>query len=98
LWFGVRSVKCMDTSRLLARFADAIESQGIAAVPAELFVDLAVAARRVGASPIALAVLVDPTEPAVARERAFSKLAIAIIGRADGWLPAAGVDRPLQPA
>ena len=88
----------MDTSRLLTRFADSIESHGIAAVPAELFVEVAEVARRVGAGPIALAVLVDPTEPAVARERAFSKLAIAIIGRTDGWVPASAVDRPLQPA
>ncbi len=88
----------MNTSRLLTRFADAIESHGIAAVRAELFVDLAEVARRVGASPVALSVLVDPTEPAVARERAFSKLAIAIIGRTDGWVSTPAVDRPLQPA
>ena len=88
----------MDTCRLLTRFADAIESHGIAAVPADLFVELADVARRVGASSIALSVLVDPTEPAVVRERAFAKLSIAIIGRTDGWLPAPDVDRPLQRA
>jgi hypothetical protein len=82
----------MDTCRLLARFAAAIESQGIAAVPAELFVELADVARRVGASPVVLSVLVDPTEPAVARERAFAKLSIAIIGRTDGWISTPDVD------
>lgn len=90
----------MDTSRLLARFADAIESEGIAAVPAELFAALADAARRVDASPIALTVLVDPTEPAVVRERAFAKLSIAIVGRTDtgGSFASAGLERPLLPA
>jgi hypothetical protein len=88
----------MDTCRLLARFAAAIESQGIAAVPAELFVELADVARRVGASPVVLSVLVDPTEPAVARERAFAKLSIAIIGRTDGWISTPDVERPLQRA
>lgn len=87
----------MDTSRLLSRFADAIESQGIAAVPAELFAEFADVARRVDASAVVLSVLVDPTEPAVARERAFAKLSTAIIGRTDGWLSLADVDRPLQP-
>jgi hypothetical protein len=69
------------TSQLLDRFADAIDTAGIAAVPSGLFSALAAAARSVGASPIALAVLVDPTEPAVTRERAFHKLSIQIVGR-----------------
>lgn len=88
----------MDTSRLLARFADSMQTRGIAAVPAELFAAIADAARRVDASPVVLGVLVDPTEPAVARERAFAKLSIAIVGRTDTAPSTVGGDRPLLPA
>jgi hypothetical protein len=70
------------TLEMLARFAAAIEADGIAAVPAELFVTIAATARTVGASAVAVGVLVDPTEPAVVRERAFRKLVIQIVGRA----------------
>jgi hypothetical protein len=65
---------------LLARFADAIERTGIESVPASLLTELADAARDANVSPVVLAVLVDPTEPTVARERAFMKAAIRIIG------------------
>jgi hypothetical protein len=89
------------TLTLLERFADAMETDGIAAVPAELLTGLVEAARSVDASPIALDVLLDPTEPSVVRERAYSKLAIQIIGRASSL--GAGVRsivdvRPLLPA
>ncbi len=70
-------------SDLLDRFAGAIESHGIASVPSELFISLVALARSVDASPIAIAVLVDPTEPPVVRERAFHKLTIQIVGRTD---------------
>ncbi len=66
--------------QLLARFADAIEHTGIESVPASMLTELVEAARRADASPVVLAVLVDPTEPAVARERAFLKASIRIIG------------------
>lgn len=81
---------------LLDRFAAALDADGIAAVPAELFVALAAAARAVDASPVVIEVLVDPMEPAVVRERAFRKLAIQIVGRAGR--PVAPVDRELLPA
>ena len=84
------------TLEMLDRFAAAIEADGIAAVPAELFVMIAAAARRVDASAVAVAVLVDPTEPAVVRERAFRKLAIQIIGRSGR--PVAPTDRVLLSA
>jgi hypothetical protein len=66
---------------LLDRFADAIEAQGIAAVSAELLTSLVDVARSVDASPVALEVLVDPTEPEVVRERAYCKIAIQVVGR-----------------
>ncbi len=67
---------------LLSRFAAAIETNGIQLVPADLLADLVRAGRAVDASPIAIDVLVDPTEPWVARERAFGLVATQIIGRA----------------
>lgn len=72
-----------DATQLLARFADAIETNGIELVPAALLTDVVAAARAVDVSPVVVGVLVDPTEPAVARERAFMKAAIRIIGRSD---------------
>jgi hypothetical protein len=89
------------TLNLLERFADAMETDGIAAVSAALLTDLVDAARSVDASPIALEVLLDPTEPSVVRERAYSKLASQIIGRASslGTGVRSIVDtRPLLPA
>ena len=71
----------ISTRQLLDRFADAIEADGIAAVPAELFISLTDVARSVDASPVAVAVLVDPTEPAVVRERAFCKVSAQVVGR-----------------
>ena len=89
------------TLNLLERFADAMETDGIAAVSAELLSSLVAAAHSVDASPIAIDVLLDPTEPPVVRERAYGKLAIQIIGRASSL--GAGVRsivdvRPLLPA
>jgi hypothetical protein len=79
---------------LLDRFADAIETRGIAAVPAELLTSLVDVARSVDASPIALEVLVDPTEPEVVRERAYCKIAIQVVGRT----PARRVVAPTAPS
>jgi len=79
---------------LLDRFADAIEAQGIAAVPAELLISLVEVARSVDASPIAIDVLVDPTEPEVVRERAYCKLAIQVVGRT----PVRRVVAPMAPS
>lgn len=87
---------------LLDRFADAIEAKGIAAVPAELLVSLVEIARSVDASPIAIDVLVDPTEPEVVRERAYCKLAIQVVGRTPSRRAVAPMAvstlRPLLPA
>jgi hypothetical protein len=86
---------------LLERFADAMETDGIAAVPAELLTGIVDVARSVAASLVALGVLLDPTEPPVVRERAYGRLAIQIIGRASslGTGVRSLVDvRPLIPA
>jgi len=71
------------TRRLLDRFSEAIEAEGIEAVPAEVMISFVEVARSVDASPVAIGVLADPTEPAVARERAFCKLSIQVVGRED---------------
>ncbi len=68
---------------MLGRFAEILERDGIDEVPGDLLNELLAAGRAVDASAIAMAVVVDPTEPAVARERAFGLLSIQIIGRAD---------------
>ncbi len=68
---------------ILRRFAEILERDGIEHVPADVLNDLLGAARAVDASAVAMAVVVDPTEPAVARERAFGLLSTQIIGRAD---------------
>ena len=76
------------TPQLLARFADHIAADGIALVPAELVAALVSAARAVGASDVLIGVVADPTEPPVARERAFGKLAGRLIGAAPATSPA----------
>jgi len=68
---------------VLRRFAEVVERDGIEHVPADLLNELLGAGRDVDASAVAMAVVVDPTEPAVARERAFRLLSIQIIGRFD---------------
>jgi hypothetical protein len=68
---------------ILRRFAEIIERDGIERVPADLLNELLAAGRAVDASTVAMAVVVDPTEPSVARERAFGLLSVQIIGRAD---------------
>jgi hypothetical protein len=55
------------------------ESGLTAATPADLNV-LAETAQVVGLNPILAEVLVDPTEPLAARERAFSRIACAVSG------------------
>jgi hypothetical protein len=79
---------------LLEQFARAIDEHGVAGVPVTLLSSLVDSGRRHDVSPVALAVLVDPTEPEVVRERAFSRVAIQLVGRS-----AAPVDdRPLVSA
>lgn len=83
-------MEATSTRQLLDRFADAIEANGISAVPAELMIALVDVARSVDASPVAIAVLVDPTEPEVVRERAFGRVAIQVVGRSGRIDPRAG--------
>ena len=82
-------MEAISTRQLLDRFADAIETNGISAVPFELMIALVDVARSVDASPIAIAVLVDPTEPEVVRERAFCRVAIQVVGRSGRIVPPA---------
>jgi hypothetical protein len=56
------------------------ESGLSAATPADLNA-LAETAEVIGLNPILSEVLVDPAEPIVARERAFSRIACAVSGR-----------------
>lgn len=56
------------------------ESGLAAATPADLNA-LAESAQVVGLNPILAEVLVDPAEPTVARERAFSRITCAVSGR-----------------
>jgi hypothetical protein len=59
------------------------ESGLAAATPADLNV-LAETAQVLGLNPILGEVLVDPAEPIVARERAFSRIACAVSGQVRG--------------
>ena len=94
-------MEAISTCQLLDRFADAIDANGIAAVPAELFISLVDVARSVDASPVAVAVLVDPTEPDVVRERAFCKVSTQVVGRSGrvapltGWSSTRGIPQPV---
>jgi hypothetical protein len=90
------------TRLLLDRFSDAIEAEGIEAVPADLMISFVEVARSVAGSPVAIGVLADPTEPSVVRERAFCKLAIQVVGRTSSRRTVAPIAvstlRPLLPA
>ena len=83
-------MKAISTRQLLDRFADAIDANGIAAVPSDLFISFVDVARSVDASPVAVAVLVDPTEPEVVRERAFCKVSVQVVGRSGPIAPLTG--------
>jgi hypothetical protein len=90
-------MESIPTPQLLDRFAAVIAANGIEAVPSSMFAAVADEARRVDASRVAVDVLVDPTEPPVARERAFRKLVIQIVGRS-GRPTAPSPRRVLEPA
>lgn len=64
----------------LARVADCIDHDGIECVGGADLYDLVTAARAAKASEVVIGVFVDPTEPTVARERAFVKLVSRIAG------------------
>lgn len=71
----------MDTTpAMLERIADHVAGDGIALLPTSLLTQFVAAARVAGASEVLIDVLVDPTEPAVARERAYGKLVVRILG------------------
>lgn len=60
----------------LYRVAETVADQGIDAVDASLVDAVAARAQLLGASTTLVDVLRDPTEPAVARIRAFGRLAV----------------------
>jgi hypothetical protein len=72
---GIRLDSRLDISGLAAQIAE----RGIESCAASGRLDAFVrAARSAGASPTLVALVADPAEPAVARERAFGLLAVAI--------------------
>ncbi|MDW3214784.1 MAG: hypothetical protein R8G01_12345 [Ilumatobacteraceae bacterium] len=64
----------------LDRIGSIIGEHGIDAVPSDLLRNLAHDAKDAGVRPVAVSVLVDPTDPIVARERAFAVVACGLIG------------------
>lgn len=67
----------------LAHVAACIADGGIDSATSADLGAVVSAARGAGASEVVITVLVDPTEPAVARERAFAKLVSKIAGAID---------------
>jgi hypothetical protein len=79
---GDRPVRAsMDPRDLVAALGESIDLNGIASIEMSQLTTLIAAGRRVGVSEVVIGVLVDPTEPAVVRERAFAKAAARIVGR-----------------
>lgn len=68
------------TRESLEGLAHRVYVAGIEATTPETLEVLAETAEAVGVSPVLVEVLVDPSEPVVARERAFSLVACAISG------------------
>ena len=69
------------TRTALEGLARRVAESGLAAAPAADLNVLAETAEVIGLSPVLTEVLVDPSEPIVARERAFSLIACAVSGR-----------------
>ena len=67
------------TPRDLDRLARTIDREHIDAVPAATIHTLADQARRAGASSTLTSLIVDPSEPMVARERAFLHLGARLL-------------------
>ncbi len=63
------------TNQRLDRVAWTIDQRGINAIPAAALRELGFLARSAGASHVLSDVLVDTTAPAVARQRAFGRIA-----------------------
>jgi hypothetical protein len=57
------------------QLAEAVADRGVAAVDPDIVDDLAGRALTLGASPTIVGILRDPAEPAVARVRAFGRIA-----------------------
>ncbi len=55
-----------------------VEAHGVDAVPAPQLAGLARHARGLGFSPVLADLLLDPTQPAAARSRAFGRLALTV--------------------
>lgn len=68
------------TRESLEGLAHSVAVAGIAATSPETLEALAETAEAVGVSPVLVEVLVDPAEPVVARERAFSLVTCAVSG------------------
>lgn len=64
----------------LDRVGTTIDRDGIDAVPRHILDGLATDAKTLGIRTVAADVLVNPNDPAVARERAFSLIACGLIG------------------
>jgi hypothetical protein len=64
----------------LDRIGSIIDQHGITAVPDQLLHALAQDAKDAGVRPLAASILVDPADPTVVRERAFSVVACGMIG------------------
>lgn len=62
----------------LDRVAETVADRGVDAVDPSLVDRVATRALALGASPTIVAVVLDPTEPAVARVRAFGRLAMIV--------------------
>lgn len=85
------------TTHHLIHFADDIDSFGVAANETAI-ANVVDDARAVAAGPVLLSVLSDPTQPEVARARAFGMVAtiIAAAHAAERSLPADHEIRPLE--
>jgi hypothetical protein len=68
------------TPALITRVADQIDRVGVELLSCDLMSEFVAAARATSASPVLVDVFVDPTEPAVARERAAVLLTARILG------------------
>lgn len=65
----------------IQRLAAVVDDQGLTAVPHDRLTRVAADALRRGASPVLAAVLADPSQPEVARTRAFGKITTVFISR-----------------
>ena len=74
-----------------------LEADGIAADPVSLLL-LAHTARDLGVNELLVSIMVDEREPEVARLRAYARVAVQVGNLLTEQVPAAAVERELQPA